>query len=104
MGNIGVFLNYNVVGGTIITNIYHMIETKNILVPNRATNVSLLEIMLDALELRPEHYAVEMKFVVNVRFSPVKIINDRDIKVYMELKKNEVDKTKNVIIYLCNNS
>ncbi|PON73073.1 hypothetical protein TorRG33x02_250490 [Trema orientale] len=69
-------------------------ETTGILVPNGATYVGMLEIVFEALELRPEHHTIEMKYVVNVRLCPVKIINDRSVKVYMELKRNEVDKTK----------
>ncbi|PON49857.1 hypothetical protein TorRG33x02_315970 [Trema orientale] len=35
-----------------------------------------------------------MKYVVDARVTPIKTINDRSVKVYMELKKNKVDKSK----------
>ncbi|PON66987.1 hypothetical protein PanWU01x14_105690 [Parasponia andersonii] len=69
-------------------------KTTGILVPSGATYVGLLEIVYEALELRLKHHTIEMKYVVDVRLCPMKIIKDRSIKVYMELKRNEVDKTK----------
>ncbi|PON43656.1 hypothetical protein TorRG33x02_333370 [Trema orientale] len=92
MGSVVIFLNYN--GKWDDNNVYHGMETTGILIPNGATYARVLEIVFEALDLRPNNHTIEMKYVVDERLAPIKIVNDRSVKVYMELKKNEVDKSK----------
>ena len=65
-----------------------------VLVPSGTTYIGLLNILFKALKLRPENHTIGIKYVVELGTSPVKILDDLLINFYLELKKNEVDKTK----------
>ena len=65
-----------------------------VLVLSGTTYIGLLNILFKALKLRPENHTIGIKYVVKLRTSPVKIMDDLAVDFYLELKKNEVDKTK----------
>ena len=65
-----------------------------VLVPMTTSFVSLLEILFEALRLSPINYSMVTNYTFELGYSTVKILNDRDVKFYLELKKNEPDKTK----------
>ena len=65
-----------------------------ILVPMSTSYVGLLEILFEVIELNPKIYTLQIKDIFEVACILVKIFNDRGLKFYLELKKNEPDKTK----------
>ncbi|PON82592.1 hypothetical protein TorRG33x02_216010 [Trema orientale] len=70
-----------------------MIRCVGILVPTISSYIRLLEILYEALGLKPEIYTLQIKYIFELGISPVNIVNDRSFEVYFELKKNE-DKIK----------
>ena len=56
--------------------------------------IGLLNILFKALKLRPGNHIIGIKCIVELRTSPVKILDDLVVDFYLKLKKNEVDKTK----------
>ncbi|PON83443.1 hypothetical protein TorRG33x02_207150 [Trema orientale] len=64
-----------------------------VLVPTTSSYVHLLEILYEALGLKPESHTLQIKYIFELGISPVNIVSDRSLEVYFELKKNE-DKTK----------
>ena len=63
------------------------------LVPSGTTYIGLLNILFKVLKLRPENHTIGIKYVVELGTFPVKILDDIALDFYLELKKNEVDKT-----------
>ncbi|PON84405.1 hypothetical protein TorRG33x02_197380 [Trema orientale] len=63
-----------------------------ILVPTTSSYVHLLEILYEALGLKPESHTLQIRYIFELGISPVNIVRDRSLEVYFELKKNE-DKT-----------
>ena len=92
MSNVIVFVKYN--GRWNENNVHTYKESMGILVPMSTSYVGLLEILFEALKLNPEIYMLWIKYIFEVGCIPVKILNDRGVKFYLELKKNELDKTK----------
>ena len=64
------------------------------LVPSGTMYIGLLNILFKALKLRPKNHTVGIKYIVELETSLVKIMEDLAVDFYLELKKNEVDKTK----------
>ncbi|PON34489.1 hypothetical protein PanWU01x14_344120 [Parasponia andersonii] len=64
-----------------------------VLVPTTSSYVHLLEILYEALGLKPESHTLKIKYILELGISHVNVVNDRSLEVYFELKKNE-DKTK----------
>ena len=56
--------------------------------------VSLLEIYFEVLGLSLVNHFIVIKYIFELGCSAVRILNDRDVKFYLELKKNELDQTK----------
>ena len=54
----------------------------------------MLEILCKVLELNPEIYTLQIKYIFEVGCIPINVFNYRGIKFYLKLKKNEPDKTK----------
>ena len=75
-------------------NVYPCKESMGILVPMSTSYVGFFEILFETLELNPEIYTSQIKYIFEVGCIPIKILNDRGVKFYLELKKNELDKTK----------
>ena len=92
MSSVIVFVTYN--GCWHETNVYSCKESMGILVSMNMSYVGLLEILFEALELNPEMYTLRIKYIFKVDYVPVKILNNRGKFFYLELKKNEPDKTK----------
>ena len=69
-----------------------------ILIHMSTSYVGLLEILFEVLELNLEIYTLRIKYISEVGYIPVKIFNGHGVKFYLELKKNEPDKTK---FHLC---
>ena len=65
-----------------------------VLVPSRTTYIGLLNILFNAMKLRPENHTIGIKYVVELGTSPGKILDNLVVDFYLELKKNDVDKTK----------
>ena len=55
--------------------------------------VGLLEILFEALRLSPVNHSMGIKYTFELGCFAVRILNDRDVKFYLELKKNEPNKT-----------
>ena len=66
----------------------------DILVPMSMLYVGLSEILFETLELNPKMYTLRIKYIFEVSCIPIKILNDRGVEFYLELKKNEPDKIK----------
>ena len=92
MSSVIVFVKYN--GHEHENNVYICKESTCILLPMSTSFVGLLEILFETLELNPEMYTLRIKYIFEVGCIPIKILNDRDVKFYFELKQNEPDKTK----------
>ena len=92
MANVAVFVKYN--GRWEQNYAYTDNETMGVLVPDGTSYIGLLEILFEALELKPENQTIQIRYVFELGNSPIKILNDRAVNFYLELKKNEVDKTK----------
>ena len=65
-----------------------------VLVPIPTLYDGLLEILFEALRLSPVNHSMVIKYTFELRCSTVRILNECDIKFYLELKKNEPDMTK----------
>ena len=65
-----------------------------VLVPSGSMYIGLLNILFKALKLRPENHTIGIKYVVEFRTSPVKILDDLVVDFYLEVTKKKVDKTK----------
>ena len=65
-----------------------------VLVPSETTYIGLLNILFKALKLRLENHTIGIRYIVDLGISLVKLLDNLDVKFYLELKNNEVDMTK----------
>ena len=92
MTNVTVFVRYY--GRWDQNNVHIDHETIGVLVLSGTTYIDLLNILFKAMKLRPQNHTIGIKYVVELRTFSIKILDDLAIDFYLELKKNEVDKTK----------
>ncbi|PON73849.1 hypothetical protein PanWU01x14_053990 [Parasponia andersonii] len=66
----------------------------SVLVRINSSYVSLSEIFYKALELKPKTYTLEINYTYELGILSIKIVNDHVVKFYIDLKNNELAKTK----------
>ncbi|PON71795.1 hypothetical protein PanWU01x14_069820 [Parasponia andersonii] len=91
MINIKIFVKYNSVSDENYA--YTNCQNMSVLVPINSSYVSL-EILYETVELKSKTYTLEANYSYELGILLVKITNDRLVKFYNDLKKNEIDKTK----------
>ena len=87
-----VFVKYN--GQWNENNIYIDNKWVSVLVPITTSYVGLLEILFEALGSSLVNYSMVIKYTFELGCSIMRILNDYDVKLCLELRKNEPDKTK----------